>query len=919
MTRLIERLSRLVIAASLSLLIGVVPALPQAALLPNARQQFLDQNGNPVSNGRVYMYVPNTTQPKTTWQDSGQTTPNTNPVQLDAGGYATIYGQGSYQQRVVKSDNVQLWNAPTTAWNSAAPTGATGTDTAPVGAIMQWSGFTLPTNWGWANGQAVNRTTYAALLSTLTISNSSVTCTSGSTVLGGWPDVSQVRVGAPVEATCIPTGTTVVAASGGTITVSNAAVSTATVTARIFPWGNGNGVDTYNVPDLRGRGPFGPDCMGGACASRLLTSANINTTSGSNLVKVSSNPGLFAGMVIQSANVPSGTTINSVGGKVGVVTTVSTTNGSPFITVSSATNIMPGMLITSANIPAATQVSFVNGATITMSAPATATASGTSATFDIAITMSANATATADNTPSTFYSFTSSGVPGATGGAISYALIGSENGRNNFQSTITDPGHQHTETVQATAGGSIMPARDPNGGTNVNSAVSTDFAFTGVSVAVVSDAAGSHHATLPPVLTVGYIIKLKPNTTGAGGVVSLGGMFGDIVCDDTLTCAPVGASPSINTIGCTPASTSQLGCVMPDGVTTIISSGKLVAIAGIASSIGVGGTNITSGTNGRILFDNAGVLGELPVTGTAGDVVLSLSPSITAPTISAPLITGHPTIEGVTSTGATGTGKFVFDTSPLFITPNIGVATATSVNKVVITQPLTGATLTIADGKTVTDTSGVGASLLLGAATGGFDGYAGSTCTNQFIRALTGAGVATCSSVQNTDMINSSVVIGATTVSLGSTLTALVGRSANGLNVESIHKTGDANVIIAATTRTEATSTTLTAARTWTLPAAAAVNPGQVLIISDAAGAINGTNIITVQRSGSDTINGAATFNMDTAYRQVALVSDGVSLWTYDPGAGAGTGVTSFNSRTGSVMPVFTDYVGYVANFLGAY
>jgi hypothetical protein len=52
---------------------------------------------------------------------------------------------------------------------------------------------------------------------------------------------------------------------------------------------------------------------------------------------------------------------------------------------------------------------------------------------------------------------------------------------------------------------------------------------------------------------------------------------------------------------------------------------------------------------------------------------------------------------------ATGTGtKFVTDTSPTLVTPNIGVATATTVNKVTITAPAAGSTLTIANGKTLT-------------------------------------------------------------------------------------------------------------------------------------------------------------------------------------------------------------------------
>ena len=43
-------------------------------------------------------------------------------------------------------------------------------------------------------------------------------------------------------------------------------------------------------------------------------------------------------------------------------------------------------------------------------------------------------------------------------------------------------------------------------------------------------------------------------------------------------------------------------------------------------------------------------------------------------------VSGHVTTEGVTSTGATGTGKFVFDTSPTLATPNIGAATASSLS-----------------------------------------------------------------------------------------------------------------------------------------------------------------------------------------------------------------------------------------------
>lgn len=53
-------------------------------------------------------------------------------------------------------------------------------------------------------------------------------------------------------------------------------------------------------------------------------------------------------------------------------------------------------------------------------------------------------------------------------------------------------------------------------------------------------------------------------------------------------------------------------------------------------------------------------------------------------------------------TDKTGTGVNVFATSPTLVTPVLGVAEATSVNKVAFTAPATSATLTIADGKTLT-------------------------------------------------------------------------------------------------------------------------------------------------------------------------------------------------------------------------
>jgi len=55
---------------------------------------------------------------------------------------------------------------------------------------------------------------------------------------------------------------------------------------------------------------------------------------------------------------------------------------------------------------------------------------------------------------------------------------------------------------------------------------------------------------------------------------------------------------------------------------------------------------------------------------------------------------------GVTS--STGSTAVVLSNSPTLVTPVLGVASATSINKVTLTAPATGSTLTIADGKTLT-------------------------------------------------------------------------------------------------------------------------------------------------------------------------------------------------------------------------
>jgi hypothetical protein len=149
--------------------------------------------------------------------------------------------------------------------------------------------------------------------------------------------------------------------------------------------------------------------------------------------------------------------------------------------------------------------------------------------------------------------------------------------------------------------------------------------------------------------------------------------------------------------------TSKLVITQPAHTATLtIDDYKIFRVENTLTLIGTDASTISFGTGGTVTYTSnklsvfsatssselAGIISD--ETGT-GLLVFNNSPTIA----------GHPTVEGVTSTGATGTGKFVFDGSPTLVTPTLGAATATTINKLNITTPASGSTLTIDNGKTL--------------------------------------------------------------------------------------------------------------------------------------------------------------------------------------------------------------------------
>lgn len=80
-----------------------------ATLLPAGKQRYSTASGAPLVGGLLYTYDSGTTTPRATYSDAAGTTPNTNPVVLDANGEATVFWAGAYKVTLKNSAGVTQW------------------------------------------------------------------------------------------------------------------------------------------------------------------------------------------------------------------------------------------------------------------------------------------------------------------------------------------------------------------------------------------------------------------------------------------------------------------------------------------------------------------------------------------------------------------------------------------------------------------------------------------------------------------------------------------------------------------------------------------------------------------------------------------------------------------------------------------
>ena len=331
---------------------------------------------------------------------------------------------------------------------------------------------------------------------------------------------------------------------------------------------------------------------------------------------------------------------------------------------------------------------------------------------------------------------------GSNGGDRLYIGIGTETSGNAANHIIIG-GKRYTDMVDAATDANTantLVKRDASGNITVGTITGTfsgnassatkwatarDLSLTGDGTATLSavDGTGNVSAALT-------LATVNSNTGSFGSSTAIPvitvngkGLITAVSTASITTSLSISGDTGTDTIA---LATDTLGFVGGTGITSTVSSAGNTVTFDIDSTVATL-TGTQTLTNKTLTLPTIGGTGATFNGSTSGTTVVKATAAAGTTTLTLPAATdtlvGKATTDTftnksisfgsntITMTSAqlatavsdeTGSGLVVFNNSPTLVTPVLGVASATTINKVAITTPATGSTLTIADGKTLT-------------------------------------------------------------------------------------------------------------------------------------------------------------------------------------------------------------------------